>query len=41
MANYIAELHRFRNTWGVLGALVGVTFACGIVLVSVAGALAE
>ena len=41
MANYIAELHRFRNTWGVLGALVGVTFACGIVLVSVAGTLSQ
>ena len=41
MANYIAELHGFRNTWGVLGALVGVTFACGIVLISVAGALAQ
>lgn len=38
MANYVAELHHFRNTWGVLGALLGVTFACGIVLVSVAGA---
>jgi hypothetical protein len=41
MANYVAELHQFRNTWGVLGALVGVTFACGIVLASVAGALAD
>jgi hypothetical protein len=41
MANYIAELHRFRNTWGVLGALLGVTFACGIVLVSVAGSLSQ
>jgi hypothetical protein len=41
MANYVAELHGFRNTWGVLGALVGVTFACGLVLASVAGAFAE
>lgn len=41
MANYIAELHGFRNTWGVLGALVGVTLACGIVLVSVAGSLSQ
>ena len=41
MANYVAELHRFRNTWGVLGALVGVTFACGIVLVSVAGSFSQ
>jgi hypothetical protein len=41
MANYIAELHRFRSTWGVLGALVGVTFACGVVLVSVAGTLSQ
>jgi hypothetical protein len=41
MANYVAELHQFRNTWGVLGAIVGVTFACGIVLASVAGALAD
>jgi Yip1 domain len=41
MANYVAELHQFRNTWGVLGALVGVTFACGLVLASVAGAFAE
>lgn len=41
MANYVAELHQFRNTWGVLGALVGVTFACGVVLASVAGALAD
>ena len=41
MANYIAELHGFRNTWGVLGALVGVTLACGIVLVSVAGTLSQ
>lgn len=41
MANYIAELHHFRNTWGVLGALVGATLACGIVLVSVAGSLSQ
>jgi Yip1 domain len=41
MANYVAELHGFRNTWGVLGAIVGVTFACGIVLVSVAGSLTQ
>ncbi len=41
MANYIAELHQFRNTWGVLGTLVGVTFACGVVLASFAGALAD
>jgi hypothetical protein len=41
MANYVAELHQFRNTWGVLGALVGVTFACGVVLVSVAGTFAQ
>lgn len=41
MANYIAELHGFRSTWGVLGALVGVTFACGIVLVTVAGSLSQ
>lgn len=41
MANYVAELHQFRNTWGVLGALVGVTFACGMVLASVAGAFAK
>ncbi len=41
MANYVAELHRFKSTWGVLGALVGVTFACGIVLVSVAGTFSQ
>jgi Yip1 domain len=41
MANYVAELHQFRNTWGVLGALVGMTFVCGMVLASVAGALAR
>jgi hypothetical protein len=41
MANYIAELHGFKSAWNVLGALVGVTFACGVVLVSIAGALAQ
>jgi hypothetical protein len=41
MANYIAELHGFRSTWGVLGALVGVTVACGIVLVTVAGSFSQ
>ena len=41
MANYIAELHGFRSTWGVLGALVGVTFACGVVLVTIAGSFSQ
>ncbi len=39
MANFVAELHGFRSTWGVLGALVGLTFACAILLASVIGAL--
>ena len=41
MANYIAELHGFRNTWGVLATIVGVTLACGVVLVSIAGTLSQ
>lgn len=41
MANYIAELHGFRNTWGVLATLVGVTLACGVVLVWGAGSFSQ
>ncbi|HET7408812.1 MAG TPA: YIP1 family protein [Paracoccaceae bacterium] len=40
MANYVAELHGFRSTWGVLGAIIGLTFACAILLVTVIGAFA-
>jgi Yip1 domain len=39
MANFIAELHGFRSTWSVLGAIVGLTFACAILLASIIGAL--
>ena len=39
MANFVAELHGFRSAWGVLGALVGLTFACAILLASIIGAL--
>jgi hypothetical protein len=40
MANYVAELHGFRNQWGVLGAIVGLTFAAAILLAAIVGAVA-
>lgn len=40
MANYVAELHGFRNSWNVLGAIVGLTFACAVLLVAIIGAFA-
>lgn len=40
MANFIAELHGFRSNWGVLGTIVGLTFACAILLASIVGAVA-
>lgn len=40
MANYIAELHGFRSNWGVLGTMVGLTFATAILLASIVGAVA-
>lgn len=40
MANYIAELHGFRSSWGVLGAIVGITFAFAILLAAIVGAVA-
>lgn len=40
MANYVAELHQFRSILGVLAALVGLTFACAVVLISLVSAFA-
>lgn len=39
MANYVAELHGFRSTWSVLAAIIGVTFAFGILMGSILGAV--
>lgn len=34
LANYIAALHAFRNVWGVLGVLVGIPIAFGVMAVT-------
>ena len=33
LANYIAALHGFRNVWGVLGVLVGIPIALGMLAI--------
>ena len=40
MANYVAELHGFRSTWGVLGAIIGVSFVFALMLAVLVGAMA-
>ena len=39
MANYVAELHGFRSTWGVLGAIVGVSVVFALLLGVIVGAV--
>jgi hypothetical protein len=40
MANYVAELHGFRSTWGVLGAIIGVSIVFALMLAVIVGAMA-
>lgn len=37
LASYVAELHGFRNSWGVLGAITGFIFTLVILLTAVFG----
>jgi hypothetical protein len=32
LANYVAELHKFRNVWGVMAVICGMPIAIGVVL---------
>lgn len=41
LANYVAELHGFRNPWAVLGTIVGLSFACAMLLVTAVGTFAS
>ncbi len=40
LANYVAELHRFQNVWGVFGVAIGLPIAMFVVIGAVAGAAA-
>ena len=40
LVRYVAELHGFKNTWGVLGVFFGASFVFGILMSSILSALA-
>lgn len=41
LANYVTELHGFRNVWGVLAVMVGITFVCAMLITAIFGGLAQ